>query len=78
MMSETKIETAKSKLIVHQLPTDILDTIKMAIEKSKDKLNKTPKIFVFGKESRAVSTRKNSRKRFLSLMTVFKKSLVPF
>lgn len=50
MMSETKIETEKSKLILHQLPTDILDTIKMAIEESKDKLNKTPKIFVFGKE----------------------------
>ena len=35
MMSETKIETAKSKLIVHQLPTDKLDTIKMAVEESK-------------------------------------------
>lgn len=49
-MSETKIETDTSKLIVHQLPTNIMDKIKMAVEESKDKLNKTPKIFVFGKE----------------------------
>ena len=49
-MTETKIETAKSKLIVHQLTTYILNVIKMAVEESKEKLNKTPKIFVFGKE----------------------------
>lgn len=44
------IKTSRSRLTQHQLPADIVETLKLGIEESRKDLMKTPTIFVYGKQ----------------------------